>query len=453
MYPNQLPIFKELAPYTGGIDEENRWIKLAQLVPWDEIEGHYRSAFAACKQSVLKPGRLILGLWLGQMLMNLSDRDIVEYFHENPYFQFFCGQDSFVARKEGTSICHPSLLSKRRKRLGAAYVDQFQAEIADVLKAKGLIVGNKLMLDATVFPANIGYPNDVKLLNTTREWLCETILRVKNVLNPEEKVRTYRRVARRVYCRYCKVKRKHQTLIRKTTKQMIRYTSRNIRQLEHWMDQLHTHKPALRTIRKTSVQSIQSRLDVAKTIVEQQMQRVTTRGRHIADRIVSLQQPQVRPVVRGKDGKAVEFGPKSHISLVDGFAFLDVCQFSPFNEGIRLAESLDFHRKRFDQLPSELMADQIYANRANRAYLSELQIEHSFPAIGRPPNAPDQAYKRSKADTRKRQRKRNHIEGVFGVLKEHFRLDKIRWTVPDGHLMQIQLGLAAFNLKSALAKA
>lgn len=453
MYPKQLPIFKELAPYAGGIDEENRWIKLAELVPWDDIEGHYRSAFASGKQAVLKPSRLILGLWLGQMLMNLSDRDIVEYFHENPYFQFFCGQDSFVVRKDGKSICHPSLLSKRRKRLGVAYVDQFQAGILDVLKAKGLIKGKKLMLDATVFPANIGYPNDVKLLNTTREWLCEMILRVKNSLDPESKVRTYRRVARRVYRRYCKVKRKHQTLIRKTTKQMTRYTLRNIRQLEHWMDQLRTFRPKVRTVRKASIQSIQSRLEVAKTIVEQQIQRVTTRGRHIANRIVSLQQPQVRPVVRGKDGKAVEFGPKSHISLVDGFAFLDVCQFSPFNEGIRLTESVDFHHKRFGRLPSELMADQIYANRANRAYLSRHQIQHSFPAIGRPPDKPDQPYKKAKADTRKRQRKRNHIEGVFGHLKEHFRLDKIRWTVPDGHVMQVQLGLAAFNLKSALAKA
>ena len=175
MYTEQLPIFKELHPYSGQIDKNNRWIKLSRLVPWCELDEIYRRHFAEGKQSVIKSSQLILGLMLGQMLLEQSDRAIVEYFHETPYFQYFCGQDTFVV-KTNKSIIHHSLLSKRRKRLGKGYVLQFEREVLEILKQKGLIKGKKLILDATVFPANITYPNDVKLLNTVREYLCQKIL-------------------------------------------------------------------------------------------------------------------------------------------------------------------------------------------------------------------------------------------------------------------------------------
>ena len=189
MYTEQLPIFKELSPYSGQIDENNRWIRLAKIVPWEEMDEIYRKYFDPKKQTVIKSCRLIMGLLLGQMLQELDDRGIVEYFHENPYFQYFCGQDTFVAKLD-KSIIHPSLLSKRRSRLGKGYMQKFEHEVLNVLKQKGLIKGQKLILDATVFPANITYPNDVKLLNTVRDYLCKTILDVKNKLDPTRKVRT-----------------------------------------------------------------------------------------------------------------------------------------------------------------------------------------------------------------------------------------------------------------------
>ena len=89
------------------------------------------------------------------------------------------------------------------------------------LKKKGLIKGKKLIRDATVFPANITHPNDVKLLNAVREYLCKTILDVKNRIDPTRNVRTYKRVARKVYLTFQKMKRKTKTFIRKQRKKMI----------------------------------------------------------------------------------------------------------------------------------------------------------------------------------------------------------------------------------------
>ena len=109
-----------------------------------------------------------MGLFIGQMRLKLSNREIVEYFHENLYFQYFCGKDSFVA-KVSHSIIHPSLLSKRRKRLGKTTVAAFEKEIWKVLKEKGTIKGHRLMLD------------------------------VKKGCGIKKAVRTYRRCARKVF--------------------------------------------------------------------------------------------------------------------------------------------------------------------------------------------------------------------------------------------------------------
>ena len=77
----QLPIFKELAPYSGNTDPKNRWIRLAELVPWEEMNTLYKKHVEESKQSVIKHCQLIIGLFLGQMILKLSDREIVEYFH------------------------------------------------------------------------------------------------------------------------------------------------------------------------------------------------------------------------------------------------------------------------------------------------------------------------------------------------------------------------------------
>ena len=96
---------------------------------------------------------------------------------------------------------------------------------------------------------------------------------------------------------------------------MIRYVRRNIGQLEMVLKRATT----LKTDQK---EQIEAKLAVAKKVLEQQVHMATTRGRQVANRMVSFHWPEVRPMVRGKDGKAVEFGPKAHVALVDGYALL-----------------------------------------------------------------------------------------------------------------------------------
>lgn len=449
MYLNKTPLFKDLNPYSGEIDKNNRWIKLSELVPWEEIEGVYMKYFHPSKHSIVKKCRLILGLMLGQMIEEKSDREIVGYFHENPYFQYFCGCDSFVFKLK-KSIIHHSLLSKRRSRLGDTFMAKFEQEVIQILSSKGIIKGEKLILDATVFPSKITYPNDVKLLHTVREWACTTLLKIKTVVDPTQKIRTYRKKAKKIYLTFQKTKRKTTTFIRKTRNQLLRFTKRNLEQMQHLLTQAETHLLSSATTLKTQgLNSIKSKLVTAKAIYEQQLEMAKTRGRRVANRIVSFDQPSVRPIIRGKEGKPVEFGPKAHVAVVDGYAILDHCQFENFHEGNQLPTCLENHQRRFSSSPKVILADQIYATQNNRKYLQDRGIPHSFRKLGRPPNEPTSVKNKAKTLFRKKQGQRNAIEATFGHLKERFKLKNIVLKVPDGHKIQIRLGLVAWNLSKA----
>ena len=84
----------------------------------------------------------------------------------------------------------------------------------------------------------------------------------------------------------------------------------------------------------------------------------------IEHRIVSIHQPHVRPIVRGKTNANVEFGAKINVSLMNGYAFLDDLSWDAFNEGTRLMASVEKYKKRFGYYPEEVLADKIYCNRS-----------------------------------------------------------------------------------------
>ena len=97
--------------------------------------------------------------------------------------------------------------------------------------------------------------------------------------------------------------------------------------------------------------------------------------RSVEDRIVSLHQPRVRPIVRGKAAHNVEFGSKINVSLINGFCFLDELSWDAFNEGTHLMAYIEGYKTRMGHYPKEVLADRIYCNRENRKYLSNLSIK------------------------------------------------------------------------------
>src|SRR5690606_31876134 len=108
------------------------------------------------------------------------------------------------------------------------------------------------------------------------------------------------------------------------------------------------------------------------------------KSHQVEDRIVSIAQPHIRPIVRGKARAKTEFGAKIHLSLVNGFSFLDTISWEAFNEGSHLQDYVENYRKRFGFYPEKVLADQIYCTRANRKWLKDLNIRLAAKPLGRP---------------------------------------------------------------------
>lgn len=445
MYQETPTLFKELMPFGGQMDENNRWIKMSRLIPWGELDIVYKRYFSPGKFLLLKPCRLILGLMIGKQMMGFSDRKIVEHFHENPYFQYFCGMDTFVSGQK-KNVIHHSLLTKRRERLGAEFFAKFEDEIFHILKKAGLISGKEVMLDATVAPANIEYPNDVKLMNVAREWACQIILKIKNALDPKKKIRTYRKQARKLFLNFQKHKKKSRKFIIKSKKQMARFLKRNLTQLKILLEefQVRTNRKA-GNLSKAIMRQIKVHLQTAQEIYQQQTEMIKNKTCVIKNRIVSFSQPQIRPIVRGKEGKPAEFGPKIHLALVEGFAFLDKISFDAFSEQKLLADSLAKHQARFERKPEKVYVDDGYSSRENRSFLAEQFIEHSLKLIGK--TTPELRSKK-----RKMRRKRSQIEGLIGNLKKDFNLARIKFTVQGGAEIQTRIAIGTHNLVRAMVK-
>ncbi|GHT66007.1 hypothetical protein AGMMS50239_26780 [Bacteroidia bacterium] len=141
----------------------------------------------------------------------------------------------------------------------------------------------------------------------------------------------------------------------------------------------------------------------------------------IEDKIVSIHQPHVRPLVRGKAQAKVEFGSKIHLSVIDGISFLDELGWDAFNEGSHMENYVEQYRKRFGFYPREVLADRIYCTRDNRKMLKGKGIVLKGKPLGRP----------SAVSIHVSPGERNPIEGKFGQAKTGYGLNRIKARLKD----------------------
>lgn len=436
-------LFSELLPFGGKLNPNNRWMKLHDIIPWDELENIYKKYFS----DVGRPGKdsqLVNGLLIVKHWMVLSDEEVVEQFLENPYIQYLCGYDQFPTEAFGNDIfvtekeIDSSTLTRMRKRLGVEYFKRFENEILNLLKARKIIKDNEQQVDATVFPANITYPTDTGLLERVRLWLVEKIGEIEKKLKMKERARTYCRKARAVYLKFQKKRKKKAKEIYRAKKQLLQYMRRNKEQLKKLLERAGEFTD-------DEIAKIKEKLSVAETIYRQQLEMLKKKVHSTKDRIVSFHKPHIRPIVRGKSGKEVEFGPKASLSFVDGYLFLDKISNDAYNEGAALSESLKLHEDRFGKKPDILITDKIYGSKSNREMLGKEKIKAAFVPLGRKSLLTRKIEKWVKW----KQRSRSKIEGFIGVSKVHRGLERLLFKNEE---LNIRLGLIAMNLSTALAR-
>ena len=163
------------------------------------------------------------------------------------------------------------------------------------------------------------------------------------------------------------------------------------------------------------------------------------------DRIVSLAQPWVRPIVRGKAKAKTEFGAKLSISVVNGYIFIDRLSFDAYNEGDyeEFKAAVELYKKRFGCYPERILADKIYRSRKNREYCKEHGIRMSGPKLGKPKadNSADIATELKEIG------ERNEVEGKFGTGKRKYGLNLIKAKLEETARTDICMNLFVENLE------
>ena len=428
------------------MNPENRWIKKAEAIPWAEIEGRYSELFPSQKGNPAKPLRMALGSLLIQKQYGYSDRELVEQITENPYYQYFVGLPGY--QMEAPFV--PSLLVEFRKRL----TDEILIEINEMIikynsdndnqngsrgegrnqeenQTDGEINSGTLMLDATCAPQHIAFPQDINLLNSSREDLekmIDTICHDYGIKKP----RTYRNKARKDYLNLAKSKKRTRQKIRKAIKKQLSYIKRDL----GYIDEYLRDGKELRT-------KDGNRLAVIRVVFEQQETMYKEKKNSIPNRIVSLSQPYIRPIVRGKAKIPTEFGAKIDMSIDEkGMARLEKMSFDAYNESDVLIGALQRYYERWKHYPARALVDRIYRNRMNLAFCKEHGIRLSGPALGRPRKDPSSDIKTEYQDAVDR----IEVERGFSLAKRNFGLGCI-WTKLDVTTRSsIALSIVAMNL-------
>jgi len=417
------------------LDQENRWIKLSKVIPWDEFAEAYYQNMSSSMGRPAKDARLVIGAVIVKHKLCLSDEETIEQIRENPYLQYFVGLRSFQTEPPFV----PSLFVDIRRRMGSEVFNRFHQAIVNRLESKtakkkktpenqtgsppaGDPPGDKkeqqhrgkLILDATVAEQAIRFPTDLGLLNEARE-ISEKLI---DALYPQsglkKKPRTYRRKARKAYLALSKQRKPRNSKRRQGIRQQLQYLKRNLCHIENLLNLVPDESKALTFHQRRQYWIIQH-------VYRQQEEMYRKRIHRCDHRIVSISQPHVRPVVRGKAGKKVEFGAKIGVSLTDDrLAHVDHLDWEAFHEGHDLPDQVEAYKDFHGCYPEVVLGDTAYGSRENRKYLAARHIRFAGKALGRPKKETEENRQQLRAEARRRQaeyRERIPIEGKFGQGK------------------------------------
>ncbi|MEJ5315344.1 MAG: IS5 family transposase, partial [Anaerolinea sp.] len=445
-------------PFGGKLRSDNRWVRLANAIPWEKLEDHYASLFSKDQGAPAKTFRMALGALIIKEKLNITDEETVEQIRETPYLQYLIGLTEY--RDEPPF--DPSMMVHFRKRLSPKIL----AEINEVIvraalerdkgdgdsdrpcnsdetapAGTGESSENKgiMMIDASVAPADIAYPTDLNLLNESREKLENIIDVLYDSLKGDiAKPRTYRQRARKDYLVTAKRRKVGTKTIRKAIKKQLQYIRRDIGHIAT----LLKRGASLDLLSRQQYRS----LLVIQEVYRQQKWMYTHKSQTIDNRIVNISQPHVRPIVRGKASAEVEFGAKIMVSRINGYHILEDISWDNVNEATLLQKQIERYRERMGYYPKAVLADKLYRNRDNLKYCKAHNIRLSGPRLGRPLQNDVVDKKQERMDSGMR----NAIEGSFGIGKRRYGLSRIMTRRRETSETSISLIILVMNLEKWL---
>ena len=292
-------------PFGGSLSPDNRWVKMAELIPWSEFEAEYAKNFSTEVGAPAKSFRMALAALIIKEKLGISDRETVEQIRENPYLQYFIGQLAY----SNEIAFDPSLLVHFRQRISPNLINKVNERMVEKMRSTTPVKTEKkqdsdaknkspnrgkLLVDATCAPAGISYPTDLGLLNRARVHTEKIIdILYKSLKGPiKNKPRTYRKIARKNYLAVAKQKRPSRHKKKQAIKKQLQYIKRNLAHIEQLIESGATLESLTKKQYKT--------LLVLTEVYRQQLWLFENNKQSIEDRIVSLSQPHIRPIVARK---------------------------------------------------------------------------------------------------------------------------------------------------------
>ena len=408
--------------------------KLHQLFPFSALAASLRlKESATCGNSYFSPEGKI-ALMLLKSYTSLSDKDLLAQLNANLHYQLFCG----VRINPLNPLTNFKIISEIRCEIAEVLdIDASQQAIAEHWKPY-LNHRSVMLTDATCYESFIRFPTDVKLLWESVDWVYRQLKIIVKALKKRMPRSKYDKQNRH-YHSYCK-KRKHRQSETRVLK----------RSLLHLLDKLigvleETTQANACCLEFTA--RFHKRLSVIKKVLRQQ--RIRFEGGEVKGLIVSIDKDYIRPIVRGKENKRVEFGAKVNTIQIDGINFIEHLSFDAFNEGIRIRQCVSKHQRLLRKIVSHLAADRIYATNDNRKYCSSKNITTSFTRKGRASKDETQVQQIRKLLNKERS---TRLEGSFGTEKQHYSLDKIKARTKQTEILWIFFGIHTANAVRMIPK-
>lgn len=355
-----------------------------------------------------------------------SDKKLIEQLNGNIFMQFFC--DILIPIDK--PLTNFKIVSQIRTELSKSL---------DVRKSQEVLAKNwvpymsdldKMLTDATCYESEVRFPTNQKLLWECVQWnykQIETLCRLLKIKLPRTKYLDWCKRYNE-YARKRKKQSKHRT---KTTRGLLKLLYKLNGELSK-IDNQNTFETTEKYKRQRSI---------IKQVYKQQDQIFKT-GKSVPDRIVSISKSYIRPIVRGKEVKQVEFGAKVNKIQIDGINFIEHIQYRAFNEGTRLQSSVFCAQNLTKTKVKILGADAIYATNNNRKFTTANNIQTDFVRKGRAGKNEEQRKILAKGIKKERA---TRLEGSFGKEKEHYNLKKIKAKTQKNEILWVFFGIHTAN--------
>ena len=399
--------------------------KIYTALPWDDLVSVFKlkESIKGTKNYFSPKGKIAL-MFLKHYAC-CSDKRLIEQLNANVDYQFFC--DIHLGHHRLTSY---KIVSQIRCELSKK-LNISKAEKIFFNYWSGFIKNQDcITTDATCYESEVRYPTDQKLLWESTHWTyhqMKTLCKLLKIKLPRTKYIKWKKR----FINYSKTRRKTYKNRRKLTRSLL------------WL--LEKVNNELDIIEKQNdlgmTELYYKRRRIIKKVYNQQNRYFKT-GKPPKDRIVSISKSYLRPIVRGKEIKAVEFGAKVNKLQIDGINFIQKISFDNFNEGTQFKNTIYKAQGLTKTRVRIAGADAIYATNKNRVFATSNNIRTDFKPKGKPSKHRKQQNQLAKMITKERA---TRLEGSFGKEKEHYHLKKIKAKTKKTEILWIFFGIHTAN--------